>query len=72
MDKSDAIYLAASRKACFYKAIWQAFAVLLPIQTAGVMGEDRIYDFVCALRAVTSLPLAQQEGNLTNSPRWLG
>ena len=38
-----------------YDAIWQAFAVLLPVQTVGVMGDYRTYDFVCALRAVTSV-----------------
>ena len=38
-----------------YDKIWQAFAVLLPVQTVGVMGDERTYDFVCALRAVTSL-----------------
>ena len=42
-------------KADLYNEIWQAFAVLLPVQTVGVMGDERTYDFVCALRAVTSL-----------------
>ena len=44
-----------SASAGLYDAIWQAFAVLLPVQTVGVMGDERTYDFVCALRAVTSV-----------------
>ena len=43
-----------SRNAGLYDAIWQAFAVLLPVRTVGVMGDARTYDHVCALRAVTS------------------
>jgi len=52
---ADAIYLAEIRAAGLYDAIWQAFAVLLPVRTVGVMGDGRTYDFVCALRAVTSV-----------------
>jgi GMP synthase (glutamine-hydrolysing) len=52
--QADAIYLDEIRKAGLYDAIWQAFAVLLPVQTVGVMGDGRTYDRVCALRAVTS------------------
>ncbi len=55
LRKADAIYLDEIRKAGLYDAIWQAFAVLLPVQTVGVMGDSRTYDFVCALRAVTSV-----------------
>ncbi|HSM40268.1 MAG TPA: glutamine-hydrolyzing GMP synthase [Afifellaceae bacterium] len=55
LRKADAIYLDEIRKAGLYDAIWQAFAVLLPVQTVGVMGDGRTYDFVCALRAVTSV-----------------
>ena len=54
LRKADAIYLEEIRNAGLYDKIWQAFAVLLPVQTVGVMGDARTYDFVCALRAVNS------------------
>jgi GMP synthase (glutamine-hydrolysing) len=54
LRKADAIYLDEIRKADLYDKIWQAFAVLLPVKTVGVMGDARTYDHVCALRAVTS------------------
>jgi len=54
LRKADAIYLDEIRKAGLYDTIWQAFCVLLPVQTVGVMGDARTYDNVCALRAVTS------------------
>jgi GMP synthase (glutamine-hydrolysing) len=54
LRKADAIYLEEIRAAGLYDAIWQAFAVLLPVQTVGVMGDARTYDAVVALRAVTS------------------
>jgi len=54
LRKADAIYLEEIRNAGLYDAIWQAFAVLLPVRTVGVMGDYRTYDSVCALRAVTS------------------
>lgn len=54
LRKADAIYLEEIRNAGLYDKIWQAFAVLLPVQTVGVMGDARTYDSVCALRAVTS------------------
>ena len=54
LRKADAIYLEEIRKAGLYDKIWQAFAVLLPVRTVGVMGDARTYDKVCALRAVTS------------------
>ncbi len=54
LRQADAIYLDEIRKAGLYDAIWQAFAVLLPVRTVGVMGDHRTYDSVCALRAVTS------------------
>ena len=55
LRKADAIYLDEIRKAGLYDKIWQAFAVLLPVRTVGVMGDGRTYDHVCALRAVTSI-----------------
>jgi GMP synthase (glutamine-hydrolysing) len=55
LRQADAIYLDEIRKAGLYDDIWQAFAVLLPVQTVGVMGDSRTYEFVCALRAVTSV-----------------
>jgi GMP synthase (glutamine-hydrolysing) len=51
---ADRVYLEEIRNAGLYDAIWQAFAVLLPVKTVGVMGDGRTYDHVCALRAVTS------------------
>jgi len=54
LQKADAIYLEEIRNAGLYDAIWQAFAVLLPVRTVGVMGDSRSYDYACALRAVTS------------------
>ena len=55
LRKADAIYLEEIAAAGLYEAVWQAFAVLLPVRTVGVMGDSRSYDFVCALRAVTSI-----------------
>ena len=55
LRQADAVYLDEIRKAGLYDKIWQAFAVLLPVQTVGVMGDGRTYEFVCALRAVTSV-----------------
>jgi GMP synthase (glutamine-hydrolysing) len=54
LRKADAIYLEEIRAAGLYDAIWQAFVVLLPVRSVGVMGDARTYDHVCALRAVTS------------------
>ena len=54
LRKADVIYLEEIRNAGLYDEIWQAFAVLLPVRTVGVMGDNRTYDYVCALRAVTS------------------
>ena len=54
LRKADAIYLEEIKAAGLYDAIWQAFAVLLPVRTVGVMGDSRSYDYALALRAVTS------------------
>jgi len=54
LQQADAIYLEEIRAAGLYDSIWQAFAVLLPVKTVGVMGDARTYEAVCALRAVTS------------------
>src|SRR3546814_5501276 len=54
LRKADTVYLEEVRNDGLYDAIWQAFAVLLPVRTVGVMGDDRTYDYACALGAVTS------------------
>jgi GMP synthase (glutamine-hydrolysing) len=55
LRKADAIYIDEIKKAGLYDVIWQAFSVLLPVNTVGVMGDERTYDAVLALRAVTSV-----------------
>mgnify|MGYP005849152713 CR=1 FL=1 len=55
LRKADAIFLDQIRRHGLYDEIWQAFAVLLPVRTVGVMGDGRTYDQVVALRAVTSV-----------------
>ena len=55
LQQADRIFLEEIRAAGLYDAIWQAFAVLLPVKTVGVMGDLRTYEDVCALRAVTSV-----------------
>lgn len=54
LRKADVVYLDEIKKAGLYNEIWQAFTVLLPVKTVGVMGDARTYEYVCALRAVTS------------------
>lgn len=54
LRQADAIYIEELRAANLYDEIWQAFAVLLPVKTVGVMGDARTYEYVCALRAVIS------------------
>jgi len=55
LQDADNIFINELKNKHIYERIWQAFAVLLPIKTVGVMGDSRTYDFVCALRAVTSV-----------------
>lgn len=55
LRRADAVFLEEIRAAGLYDAIWQAFTVLLPVRTVGVMGDARTYDEACALRAVTSV-----------------
>lgn len=55
LQHADAIYIEEIRNAGLYDQIWQAFAVLLPVRSVGVMGDERTYDCTCALRAVTSV-----------------
>jgi GMP synthase (glutamine-hydrolysing) len=82
LRKADAIFLEEIRAAGLYDEIWQAFAVLLPVRTVGVMGDGRTYDHACALRAVTSTDgmtadvypfdagfLAQVAGRIVNEVR---
>jgi GMP synthase (glutamine-hydrolysing) len=54
LRRADDVYIEEIRKAGLYDEIWQAFAVLLPVRTVGVMGDYRTYDYVVGLRAVTS------------------
>ena len=55
LRQADAVYIDQIKKHNLYNEIWQAFVVILPVRTVGVMGDGRTYDFACALRAVTSV-----------------
>ena len=55
LREADAIVLEEIKKAGLYREIWQAFAVLLPVRTVGVMGDERTYDYALTVRAVVSL-----------------
>jgi len=55
LREADAIFIDILRRRGWYERVWQAFAVLLPVQTVGVMGDERTYENVIALRAVTSV-----------------
>jgi GMP synthase (glutamine-hydrolysing) len=53
--RADTIVQEEIRAAGLYTQLWQAFAVLLPVQSVGVMGDERTYDWTCVVRAVTSV-----------------
>jgi GMP synthase (glutamine-hydrolysing) len=55
LREADHIFIEELKKAKLYDEIWQAFAVLLPVRSVGVMGDGRTYEYTCALRAVTSV-----------------
>lgn len=55
LQKADDIYVKALKKYNFYATVWQAGAILLPVRSVGVMGDERTYEFTVALRAVTSV-----------------
>jgi GMP synthase (glutamine-hydrolysing) len=55
LRKADAVFIDQIRRHGLYDEIWQAFVAILPVRTVGVMGDDRTYDYACALRAVTSV-----------------
>ncbi len=55
LREADAIYLEEIKKAGLYDDIWQAFAVLLPVKSVGVMGDERSYSYAVSIRAVTSV-----------------
>ncbi|MCY4303262.1 MAG: glutamine-hydrolyzing GMP synthase [Aestuariivita sp.] len=55
LRKADAIFIDQIHKHGLYNEIWQAFVVILPVRTVGVMGDNRTYDYACVLRAVTSV-----------------
>ena len=55
LQDADSIFIQQLKEKDLYNKIWQAFTVLLPVKTIGVMGDQRSYEFTCALRAVTSV-----------------
>jgi GMP synthase (glutamine-hydrolysing) len=55
LREADTIFVDEVKKAGLYRDIWQGFVVLLPVQSVGVMGDGRTYDFTVAIRAVTSV-----------------
>ena len=55
VQEADDIYIKALQRFGLYDRIWQAGAILLPVQSVGVMGDERTYEYVLSLRAVTSM-----------------
>jgi GMP synthase (glutamine-hydrolysing) len=55
LQQPDAIFIDALRNATLYSKVWQAGAILLPVKSVGVMGDERTYEYTLALRAVTSV-----------------
>ena len=54
LQEADHIYIGELKKHNLYNKIWQAYAALLPVKTVGVMGDNRTYEYICLLRAITS------------------
>ena len=54
LQEADNIYIEELKKHNLYNKIWQAYAALLPVKTVGVMGDNRTYEYICLLRAITS------------------
>ena len=54
LQEADSIYIEELKKNNLYNKIWQAYAALLPVKTVGVMGDNRTYEYICLLRAITS------------------
>ena len=54
LQEADQIYITELKKHNLYNKIWQAYAALLPVKTVGVMGDNRTYEYICLLRAITS------------------
>ena len=54
LQEADSIYIEELKKNNLYNKIWQAYAALLPVKPVGVMGDNRTYEYICLLRAITS------------------
>jgi GMP synthase, PP-ATPase domain/subunit len=54
LQEADYIYVEELKKHNLYNKIWQAYAAILPVKTVGVMGDNRTYEYICLLRAITS------------------
>ena len=67
LQEADDIFITELKNANLYNKIWQAFCVLLPVKTVGVMGDNRTYEYVCVLRAVTSIDGMTAEAFLFNN-----